>query len=83
MNTRPAGLHTPAMPLTESEPRAVAATPEEWDEAVAEHAARYIPYSPAATEKQLAQYRLEKDLDREARSRNVQPAPLCAPEGGR
>ena len=40
MDTRPNGLHTAAKPVTESEPRAVAATHEEWDEAVAENARR-------------------------------------------
>ena len=81
MDTRPNGLHTAAKPVTESEPRAAAATKEEWDAAVAENAQRFIAFSPAATEKQLATYRLELELDRQARNRNAKPAPLRAPGG--
>lgn len=77
MDTRPSGLHTAAKPVTESEPRAVAATHEEWDEAVAENARRFIAYAPAATEKQIAQYNLELRLDREARNRGAKPRPLA------
>ena len=40
-----------------------------------------IDYVPAATEKQLATYRLELELDRQARNRNAKPAPLRAPGG--
>ena len=40
-----------------------------------------IDYAPAATEKQLATYRLEMELDRQARNRNAKPAPLRAPGG--
>ena len=77
MATRPSGLHTAAKPVTESEPRAVASSPEEWDEAVAENARRFIAYAPAATEKQLAQYKLELEMDREARNRGAKPRPLA------
>ena len=40
-----------------------------------------IDYAPAATEKQLATYRLELELDRKARNRNAKPAPLRVPGG--
>ncbi|HEY3434270.1 MAG TPA: hypothetical protein VGK41_01320 [Solirubrobacterales bacterium] len=62
MNTRPNGLHEKAKPVTISEPRAVPATEADWDAAVAEHAQRFIPYEPAATPAQLAQYRKEAGL---------------------
>ena len=40
-----------------------------------------IEYAPAATEKELAQYRLELELDRQARNRGVCPKPMRAPAG--
>ena len=81
MNTRPNGLIEQATPVTESDIRAAMATPEEWDIAVRENAERFIPYVPAATEKQLAQYRQELELDTQARNRSAKPAPMRGPGG--
>ena len=40
-----------------------------------------IEYAPAATEKELAQYRMVLELDRQARNRNARPKPMRAPAG--
>lgn len=61
MNTRPNGLHPTFSPVTITAP--VLGKPRGDDGS--------IEYTPAATEKQLAQYRLEKELAREAANRKV------------
>lgn len=71
MNTKPNGLHPKFQAVTQPAPRTDTARGND----------NSIPYMPAATEKQLAAYRLELELDRHARNRNVRPTPLRVPGG--
>lgn len=75
MSTRPHGLHAPMRTVTERDPTVVLG-----DQA-REMAAGSVAWAPACTERQLAQYRLELELDREARNLLAHPAPLRAPGG--
>lgn len=75
MNTRPNGLNTPMAPVTERDPATVLR-----DQA-REIADSTIAWAPGGTDYQLAQYRQELELDRDARNRNARPAPLRVPGG--
>lgn len=74
MTSKPNGIFTPAAPVTIPDPHSLNSNTRmavEMAMRAEELRSGRVDYAPAATPKQLDQYRLELELDREARNRNV------------